>query len=257
MAVAAGALADGEDKRELFMVVDVGAGTTDFGLFLIREIADQAFSRVFEIQDSICALMKAGDRVDALLRMFIQKKQSIDAQDPQGRLVVANLRRQIRDLKEQLFQNGRVEYVLADSTVGEVTIEEFLAAPEVISFAADVEQAFRTCLENVDESWLRLLEKADLKVVLTGGSSKLPMVQGLGAGMVEIKGHKILRKGIDPTPGWIEEEAPDLLPIYPQLAVAIGGSARDIPETVEGPDVFIGGGGKTQYVSGNLQVTGS
>ena len=78
--------------------------------------------------------------------------------------------------------------------------------------------AFCACLGGVDASWLRLLEKAALKVVLTGGSSKLPLVQGLGDGVVQINGHAIIRKRIDPTPGWIADETPDLIPVYPQLA---------------------------------------
>ena len=61
VAVAAGALADGEEKRLPFMVIDVGAGTTDFGLFLLREDEKKEISKVFQISGSIKALMQAGD----------------------------------------------------------------------------------------------------------------------------------------------------------------------------------------------------
>lgn len=257
VAVAAGALVDGEEKRLPFMVIDVGAGTTDFGVFLLREDEAREITRVFQIPGSIKALMQAGDRIDMMLKKFILDAQGVDLSEPHGRLVAADLSRRIRGLKERLFATGSVQYVLTDGTLGKVGLEEFLAARPVKEFSERIEQGFMNVLEGLDDTWLNYLAQADLSVILTGGGASLPMMKSLSAGWVDVRGKRIGRKAVNPLPEWIREDAPDLEPVYPQLAVAIGGAAHELPETVDGPQAFGGGGGRTAYAAGRLQVSGA
>lgn len=257
VAVAAGALADGEDKRLPFMVIDVGAGTTDFGLFLLREEEEREISKVFQVPGSIKALMQAGDRIDMMLKKFILDAQGVDLSEQHGRLVAADLSRRIRGLKERLFASGSVQYVLTDGTRGKIDLDDFMASRPVREFSERVEQGFKEVLDGLDDTWVSYLTKTDLTVVLSGGGANLPMMQALARGWVEVKGKRIARKLVNPLPAWISEESPDLEPVYPQLAVAIGGAAHELPETVEAPDVFGGGGGKAHYTVGNLQVSGA
>lgn len=260
VAVAAGALADSENARDAFMVVDVGAGTTDFGLFISTHRPDEDDFRVFQVPTSIQGLMQAGDKVDGLLRGFIAQRESIDLSDNSGRMILADLSRRIRGLKEALFKTGKLEYVLADGTVGEVALDEFLADEKVKRFAQAVEVGFKKSLEAVDETWLRWLamDGVRLNVVLTGGSSPLPMMQALGKGPIDVKGHRILRQAVDPRPDWMADMPVELETVYPQLAVAIGGAAETMPETLTAPPVFGGGGARHHgYVAGNLRITGS
>ncbi len=256
VAVAAGALADGEEKRLPFMVIDVGAGTTDFGLFLLREDEEREISKVFQIPGSIKALMQAGDRIDMMLKKFILDVQGVDPSEQHGRLVAADLSRRIRGLKERLFASGLVQYVLMDGTRGKVELEDFMASRPVKEFSERVEQGFKEVLDGLDDTWVSYLTNTDLTVVLSGGGANLPMMKSLAQGWVEVKGRRIARKLADPLPGWISEETPELELVYPQLAVAIGGAAHELPETVDGPEVFGGGGGKTHYVVGRMQVSG-
>lgn len=258
VAVAAGAFSDTGNLRDAYMVVDVGAGTTDFGLFVVIPGGDSGKHKVFQISQSIHGLMQAGDKVDQRLRAFIKSKEAYDSNDAQGRMIEADLRRRIRGLKEQLFKTGSVEYVLADGTVGRVEKEAFLSSAPMVDFSKQVEAGFRHALEAVDQSWLRwlALDGVQLRVVLTGGSSTLPMMQSLAHGVIDVKGHKILRRAADPLPDWMEDAPEELVSVYPQLAVAIGGAAEELPETAMGPEVF-GGGGRTNYVAGRLQVTGN
>lgn len=257
VAVAAGALIDGEDKRLPFMVIDVGAGTTDFGLFLLREDEQREITRVFQVPGSIKALMQAGDRIDMMLKKFILDAQGVDLTEPHGRLVAADLSRRIRGLKERLFASGSVQYVLTDGTQGKIELDEFMASRPVREFSERVEQGFRDVLEGLHETWLNYLTKTDLTVILTGGGASLPMMRALANGWVEVRGKRIARKIVDPLPSWILDASPDLEPVYPQLAVAIGGAAHELPETVDGPEAFAGGGGKATYAVGNLHVSGA
>lgn len=257
VAVAAGALVDGEDKRLPFMVIDVGAGTTDFGLFLLREDEQREITRVFQVPGSIKALMQAGDRIDMMLKKFILDAQGVDLTEPHGRLVAADLSRRIRGLKERLFADTSVQYVLSDGTLGKIELDDFMASRPVREFSERVDQGFRDVLEGLHDTWINYLTKTDLTVILTGGGASLPMMRALAEGWVEVRGKRIGRKVVNPLPSWILDDSPDLEPVYPQLAVAIGGAAHELPETVDGPEAFAGGGGRAAYEVGNLQVSGA
>ena len=261
VAVAAGAIADSDNLRDAFMVVDVGAGTTDFGLFVSTRTSDNEDDppRVFQIPASIQGLMQAGDKVDGMLRSFIMRKESVHESDNSGRMILADLGRRIRGLKEVLFKTERLEYALADGTIGHVTLGEFLADETVLRFGLAIDNGFAKALEAVDATWLRWLamEGVRLHVVLTGGSSTLPMMKSLARGVIEVNGFRILRQQVDPKPAWMEEVATGLAAAYPQLAVAIGGTAENMPETLTAPLVFGGAGGRSRYVAGRLQISGN
>jgi len=258
VAVAAGAFGAIEDFRDAFMVVDVGAGTTDFGLFVSTRPQGVETVRVFQVPASIQGLMQAGDKVDGMLRAFIAQRESIDSADNAGRMNMADLGRKIRTLKETLFTAGELEYALADGTIGRVNLAEFLADERVKRFAASVEEGFRKALEAVDDSWLHWLAMPGvrLRVVLTGGSSQLPMVRGLTEGAVQVKGLEIRREAVNQRPEWLEDVSEELRALYPQLAVAIGGSAEEMPQTLTAPPVFGGGVAQPTYVPGRMQITG-
>jgi hypothetical protein len=262
VAVAAGAFADARNHRDAYMVVDVGAGTTDFGLFIaVRGRSDEeedAPRRVFQLSASIHGLMQAGDKVDGMLRALIARKESVDTNDISGKLIMADLARRIRSLKETLFKTGSVEYVLADGTIGAIQLDEFLADEAVQRFGKAVEDGLKKSLEALDETWLRWLamENVRLHVVLTGGSSQLPMMQALAQGWIDAKGYKIRRDAADPRPVWTDDAPDELMFAYPQLAVAIGGAAEKLPETLTGPAVFGGGGERTRFVIERMQVSG-
>lgn len=258
VAVAAGAFADSENLRDAFMVVDVGAGTTDFGMFISTHNEELGVSKVFQVPASIYGLMQAGDKIDGLLRAYISRKEGISTGDTSGRLIEADLRRRIRLLKEQLFQRGKMEYALADGSIGSVELQEFLDDPTVTKFSAGIESGFLKSIEALDDSWLKWLSMNGvfLRVVLTGGSSRLPMMRALGHGYVEVRGYKINRKTVNPLPSWMDDSPEELVDLYPQLAVAIGGTAEEMPETFNAPLVFMGGTGRSTYVAGKLHVSG-
>ena len=90
--------------------------------------------------------MQAGDKVDGMLRAFIARKESVDATDNSGRMILADLGRRIRGLKETLFKTGKLEYALADGTVGQVTREEFQADEAMKRFSMAVDTGFRKAL---------------------------------------------------------------------------------------------------------------
>ena len=258
VAVAATPVEVSENRIDAYMVVDAGAGTTDFGLFFSMRNQSLEEPKVFQVAPSILGLNYAGDKVDPLLQKFIADKESVDQSSMQGKMVALDLRRRIRVLKELLFTNGELDYVLADSSIGHVKLEEFCNSEQVQKFSDRLEQGFRDALSSVDETYLDYLatEPVRLQVILTGGSSKLPMLASLGSGYVEVKGRKILRTLVDATPEWIIDEGDEMRTVYPQLAVAIGGAADELPSTDYAPLEWIRRS-RPSYVAGNMQITGT
>ena len=58
---------DRGEVREMMLVVDVGAGTTDFSLFLVSQSEERGFRRALPIQPCGAAIKQAGDILDSLL----------------------------------------------------------------------------------------------------------------------------------------------------------------------------------------------
>ena len=230
VAAAASLMLRDEAQREIFMVIDVGAGTTDFGVFLLQNNPDKDICLTRIIPGTIEYLPEAGNRVDDLLKFYVLDLEGIDPGSVEGRHNKTYLDSRIRFYKETLFRDGVVEVTLANHTRVVVDRDDFLKSTRVQSFAQRLRDKLEMVLGAVGEGFLDLLARSDLKVVLTGGGASLPMVSDLAKGVVEIKGRKIMRKPTPMVPAWIEETYPQFSQQYPQLAVAIGGAAPSLPE---------------------------
>lgn len=230
VAAAASLMLRDEAQREIFMVVDVGAGTTDFGVFLLQNNPDKDVCLTRIIPGTIEYLPQAGNLVDDLLKFYVLDSEGIDPGSPEGKHNKTYLDSRIRIYKETLFRDGVVEVTLANHSRVVVDRDGFLKSPRVLNFAQRLKDKLEKVLAVVGDGYLDLLEKIDLKVVLTGGGASLPMVSDLAKGVVEVRGRKIMRKPTPVVPAWIEETYPQFSSQYPQLAVAIGGAAPELPE---------------------------
>lgn len=230
VAAAASLMIRDEAQRELFLVIDVGAGTTDFGVFLLQHNPVKEICLVRTIPGTVEYLPQAGDRVDDLLKFYVLDSEGVDPASPEGRHNLAYLQNSIRLHKESMFRDGIVEVVLANHTRVVVEREAFLASDRVKAFTKQLDQKLAVVLSLVGDGYLDLMARGDLNVVLTGGGASLPMVMQMAKGLIEIKGRKILRRPSAQAPTWIEEDYRQFLVPYPQLAVAIGGATPDLPE---------------------------
>lgn len=230
VAAAASLMLRDEAQREIFMVIDVGAGTTDFGVFLLQNNPDKDICLTRIIPGTIEYLPEAGNRVDDLLKFYVLDLEGIDPGSVEGKHNKTYLDSRIRFYKEALFRDGVVEVTLANHARVVVDRDEFLKSTRVQNFAQRLRDKLEKVLAAVADGYLDLMSRSDLKVVLTGGGASLPMVSDLAKGVVEIKGRKIMRKPTPMVPAWIDETYPQFSPQYPQLAVAIGGAAPSLPE---------------------------
>ena len=180
----------------------------------------------------------------------------MDMQSADGMKIAADLNLHIRRFKETLFRDGSLDYRLADDTPGMVSLPEFLDTPEVSRFSHGLREAVQKTFDGVDQSWIRrMFEQPGVLVVLTGGGARLPMVQSLTEGWIETHGMRVLFHAAPTVPAWITEEHPEFTDEFPQLAVAMGGAAPELPEM--GPETpQFGGLSAPTYVAGDLQVKG-
>lgn len=233
VAAAASLMLTDDDQRDLFLVVDVGAGTTDFGLFMLQHNPDMDICKVRILPNTIKVLEQAGNRVDDMLKFYILEHEGIDKSSPEGEHNLGYLQSTIRLYKEALFRDGQVEVPLANRSRSKVDLQAFLGSSRVLAFSQQLHNEMMEVLNATGDGYLDLMRDGCLRVVLTGGGADLPMIQNLASGVVEIRGRLIERKAMPHVPAWINESYPQFAPQYPQLAVAIGGANPELPELAE------------------------
>jgi molecular chaperone DnaK len=136
-ATAAGAgalLATREGRREAYLVLDIGAGTTDVAGFYCVNNPNNDRMRVFEVSSAADAKNIAGNTLDNALQRFVLDQSGLSPDSAEARLAGHAFRRQARRYKEQLFRTGRVIVELATDQVVDVDINTFLAYAPVVQF---------------------------------------------------------------------------------------------------------------------------
>lgn len=209
----------------LFMVVDVGAGTTDFGLFrVVFDPEREGVSSVFTVEDTPRAIRAAGNHLDRILRQYAISKGGVENRVDVRR----RLDREIRELKETLFNEGKVHVVLSEDEDIDVHIEldEFLALTPVKKFS----EQLRETMEKVflqDPAWVNWFSEhleQKLVVILTGGGSELPMVRELTSRDLTIDGRTIPVARSLEFPSWLQNAHPGYAEDFSRIAVSLGGA---------------------------------
>jgi molecular chaperone HscA len=216
--------------RNLVLVVDVGAGTTDFSLFWVVQDSTNVSRKAFPVEPCSDAVRMAGDILDDVLLKQILTKAHGESNDVIRKRIEADLRlRSLRRLKERLFETGKLEVPLVTDQIVSIDREEFEQLPQVHTIGTAIKTAIATFLESVDESWAKAVDHATL--VLTGGSAKLPMIQKLANERWNFGGSSIRLTPAKEVPDFIAETFDeDFQREYPQLAVAIGGALPVLDE---------------------------
>jgi molecular chaperone HscA len=219
-----------QDKGWQFvLVVDVGAGTTDLGLFLIQARPNSDHSAIRVIPGSITYVSAAGDMVDNILRSFVLKSEGVDLHTAAGGQAAALLTNYIRRHKETLYRDGIVEIPVGDGRECVVDREAFLRSALVGEFRKKINDVVQAVFNNVDGGYIRRAsELGGVKVMLTGGGGSLPMVKDAVRGPFVAHGINIYTQILSPLPEWAEDNM-ELSTVYPQLAVAAGGASPELP----------------------------
>ena len=231
--------------RRLMMVIDVGAGTTDFVMFARLE-REGAF-RLFPIKDSVTTIRVAGDNVDNALMEYLLQEAGVREGHSRRGAIIADLKRDIRLLKEELFRKGRVTRQLVNDMRVEAQLDKFEEYPEMVRLRDEMQKKFFEVLSEIDESWLTFRQ---LEVFFTGGGASLGMVRRLANNQPVLAGRSMITPmPVTQPPKWLEDECEDIGDSYSQLAVCIGGACHGAGK------IFLNLDQEFEKFSGNLAKT--
>ena len=211
-------------ERDLMLVVDVGAGTTDLSLFWV--VQDGEFHRAFPIVDGNSGLRQAGDTLDEVLIQALLGKAGLG--DETGARARRGLRRKgVRQMKERLFQLGSLTDTLVNDEEVTLSREEFIQSEGVRKFADGIADKIQELLEGVHESWEKAAAEKGITLVLTGGGCDLPMITALKDRRWRLRGRAVRFRVARRVPKSVEDrfDAP-FIQVYPRLAVAMGGALK-------------------------------
>ncbi len=213
------------NRRSAALVVDVGAGTIDLGLFasVMPDKGSKVKHKLIPMA-SPRSLFGAGDEIDrTLIKLVIHKLGGgNDAQ-------LARLKNDIRSFKERLFDSGNLVY---DQI--EVSVAELIAMPELKAMAAGLRRAMDDMFSEAGARFKTELTASvhrldHLDVVFAGGGAKLGFLRALVGSIESMDGNKL-------TVRQVEAEKPPNFEVEASLArmaVALGGATpeRDWPKT--------------------------
>lgn len=253
LAVGSSRLRQDEPSRGLVMVVDVGAGTSDLALFVVVEDPKRNLFNAFPVKGCNQSLHMAGDTLDSAMQQAILKKAGVRNHDHDYPYIIQHLRKQVRSFKEDLFRDGYCVVNLVNGARVRVELDEFLRQDSVNRFKQNLADKFEDVLRGMTKSLASHFGSGGLSVVLTGGGATLPMVKSLVKGSLTIHNTRISKDEVAMVPEDFEDDV-ELATVYPQLAVAIGGtmpSLIDEKKTID--DMSIPQGQATLH---RTQVTG-
>lgn len=213
-----------KSARELMLVVDVGAGTTDLSLFLVVQRGRKRTA--FPVTPGGTAIRQAGDSLDSRLLEQLLNQAHVGEDDALRERMRAGLRlKGVRRMKERLFRMGVVDAILENDEPVKLTLKEFLASKAVRVFEDAMCREIEKLLSEVDKSFCSVVEGRYLTLVLTGGGCNLPMIRGLKDRRWSIGGTRVRCRLAKDVPDFVTERfSAEFAAEYPQLAVAMGGA---------------------------------
>jgi molecular chaperone DnaK len=211
-----------EKSASHMIVVDMGAGTTD-----IAAIAHVG-GRMEELPQARVTLKQAGDFIDRVVANIVIDAKA-GAQKPERQAILWRLlMRHMRDIKEGLFVDGKAMLRHDNRTVG-LTMRDLEKDRDFREFIKTLQRAYDDSLDAVRVSAPGRTRIA-IQAVAVGGGASAPFIQALlkrkpRRGRLAIEARPA-------TPGWAHapEFRGNLAPVFPQLAIAIGGALA--PETM-------------------------
>ncbi|MFT3729321.1 MAG: rod shape-determining protein [Terricaulis sp.] len=198
------------------IVLDMGAGTTDIAVLA------RAGARVEELREAQVTINQAGDYIDRVIANLALDAARLKATDKQSDLWWAMMR-EMRDFKDSLFAEGRAVLRHNGKTI-KITMKDVQRAEDFRAFEGDLLEAYEGALETARRYAVTDGSRA-IQSVAVGGGAAAPFIQAIirtaprGGGRV-----KVMPKPATPEWAHAPEFRGNLAPVFPQLAIAIGGA---------------------------------
>ena len=177
-----------ENLVRMCVVVDVGAGTTDIGLFhsVVPDIDSSVKSKLYPVGEPI-SLFKAGNVIDGIVLQLLEAQ----ARNPSNEQL-AEVRARIRGIKETLFIGGLIQVLDCD-----VRLKDLESHPKAKAMAKEIRNALLKLISENAERIVKLLDRYNhpiqhLDVVMAGGGGGIDFVLAAISKPVTI-GHRSIK----------------------------------------------------------------
>ncbi|MFO0608848.1 MAG: hypothetical protein U0324_37120 [Polyangiales bacterium] len=170
-------------RNGLVLVIDVGAGTTDYGLYFVRTNGEGA--RFIEVATH--SSDRAGNHLDNALSQYALRTLFGNRQDPAREAASIELQQSQRTLKEDLFTRRQVRLSLQAGYRLSVDLDGFRREADVVDFERQLRAGIEEVFTRAERAVAKDGESIDwtryptVRVVLTGGGATLPMVREIAS----------------------------------------------------------------------------
>lgn len=210
------------DMPDFVIVFDMGAGTTDMTAF--ECVGQGEARRMREIAQARQTSALACDEVDKIIVARMSLKAKGEKRRGARKQFWRRLSTRARKLKETLFRDGQCEATYEGQKIT-LKLAEFMHDRNFVAFYSALLDTYRGFLTEIG---IRAAAsgKDAIGIVLAGGGSSLPFVQQM-AQKTRPRVSRIRRVLVQPVvPSWVYDHhsARALAPLFPQLAIAIGGA---------------------------------
>lgn len=161
-----------ENVRRICAVIDVGAGTTDIGLFeaVAPDPTTSVRGKLYPL-GSPKSVFKAGNMIDEIVLDLLLTR----AKRPNV-LAVDDIRSRIRQVKETMFRDGYIQELGVD-----VQLEDLQSHPEAKAIARDIRSELEAVVHQGRETIGRLIGAkthaiSRLEVVMAGGGGAIAFI---------------------------------------------------------------------------------
>lgn len=233
-----------EPHHMIAMVIDVGAGTSDFSIYRVHVDPEKDVSIAIEAEGAAGGISEAGNHLDQALKGMILSSCGITSEHEFFANINWFLDRNIRNYKETLFNEKSVYVSLPSGVSTDLTLDDFLQSPGVKKFEQALAKKMQDILEGLSPDWINVIgtERIPyLTITLTGGGATLPMVKALADRNIRVKGKQLRLVPAKKYPTWLQEDHPALEQDYPRIAVSLGGARKRMIKSW-GPSKVMAGG---------------
>lgn len=227
-AAGAGALIGTPAQRRVpYVILDIGAGTTDVAGCICVNNPSKDRVTVAEVTPAARAINQAGNIIDNALLKKVMDKSGLADGTAEYRRVQASLKRTIRGDKEVLFMDGALSVGLVTGDVVDIELDDFLEHPIIRGLFKKITDL------TIDAAFCVAGDQNTVNVTATGGGAGLPVVKALDGVSIERDGRRVQLSLAEPMPYELRETYPQLVDPYPQVSVAVGGALPNLPAQVK------------------------
>ncbi|MEZ5957154.1 MAG: hypothetical protein R3C27_08105 [Hyphomonadaceae bacterium] len=198
------------------IVVDMGAGTTD-----IAALA-RLGPRTIELPEARVTLKQAGDFIDRVIanRVLDMAKWAKREQDRAELWSV--LMHQMADIKEAIMADGRTTLRNQGRSIT-LTFKDIEKDGDFRDFQKGLREAYDHALAIVRDD-ARARGSSEVQAIAVGGGAATPFIQDLIRRKMEATRPRVVPRPATPDWAHAREFRGNLAPVFPQLAISIGGA---------------------------------